>query len=54
MTLPVVCFNVGGGTIILVSQKIEPSMGKLRRGVSYKYWIKQTNLGINDRLRQNK
>lgn len=33
MALPVVCFNVGGGTIILVSQKIDPSMGKLRRGL---------------------
>lgn len=34
MALPVVSFNVGGGgTIILVSQKIDPSMGKLRRGL---------------------
>lgn len=32
MALPVVSFNVGGGTIILVSQKINPSMGKLHRG----------------------
>lgn len=32
MVLSEVNFNVGGGTIILVSQKINPSMGKLRRG----------------------
>lgn len=50
MVLSEVNFNVGGGTIILVSQKINPSMGKLRRGVSHRYWIKQTNLGINDHL----
>lgn len=33
MVLSEVNFNVGGGTIILVSQKINPSMGKLRRGL---------------------
>lgn len=33
MVLSEVSFNVGGGTIILVSQKNDPSMGKLRRGL---------------------
>lgn len=33
MALPAIIFNVGGGTIILVSQKIDSSMGKLRRGL---------------------
>lgn len=29
MTLPVVCFNVGGGTIILVSQKNRSLYGEV-------------------------
>lgn len=33
MALPAIIFNMGGGTIILVSQKIDSSMGKLRRGL---------------------